>query len=320
MSLIDPLGRRFRSLRVSLTAACNYACDYCVPAGSVLKPSPNALDGADLMRLVGLLDRVLDLKKIRLTGGEPLIAPNLSAVLAGLRAHQSEISLTTNGQFLGRHVDALKAAGCKRINVSLDSMDPVVFKTMAKAGDLESVLSGIEAALAVGMKVKLNTVPMRTQNRDQVVPLFDWCSQRGIELRFIELMRMGHLQDVAAFDREFVPQAELVELLGVFGEAEQLPREANSTSQTWVNARGRFGFISNESAPFCGDCDRLRLTSDGMLYGCISSSNALDIRPALELDEPEAIALIVDRLGRALKDKQPVRFSGEQTIMQILGG
>ena len=320
MSLIDPLGRRFRSLRVSLTSACNYACDYCVPAGSLLKPSPDALDGADLMRLVTLLDRVLDLKKIRLTGGEPLIAPNLSAVLEGLREHSAEISLTTNGQFLARHIDALQAAGCKRINVSLDAMDPVVFKTMAKAGDLETVLEGIELALGAGMKVKVNTVPMRTQNRDQVVPLFDWCSARGVELRFIELMRMGHLQNGAAFDQEFIPQAELVDLLSEFGPAEPQPREANSTSQTWTNSRGRFGFISNESAPFCGDCDRLRLTSDGKLYGCISSSHALDIRDALTLPEPDAIALIMECLGQALKDKQPVRFSGEQTIMQILGG
>lgn len=320
MSLVDPLGRRFRSLRISLTSACNFACDYCVPEGSVLKPSPNALSGEALIKMMRLLDRVLDLNKVRLTGGEPLIAPNLPSILEGLKDCQAEISITTNGQFLHKHLPALVAAGCDRINLSLDAIDPVVFKRMAKAGDVETVLKGADAALAAGMKLKVNTVPMRGLNLDQVVPLFDWCSQRGVQLRFIELMRMGHLHDSDQFDQRFVPRDELVECLAQFGPAEQIGRAPNSTSQVWRNPAGEFAFIANESAPFCGDCDRLRLTSDGLLFGCISSSNAHDIRPVLDLPEHEAIGFLVDALGGALRDKQPVRFSGEQTIMQILGG
>lgn len=320
MSLIDRQGRQFKSLRLSLTSACNYACDYCVPEGSVLKPSPNALSGADLMRLVGLLHRTLGLTKLRLTGGEPLIAPNLHDVISRVAALNIETSITTNGQFLAKHAQALADAGVRAINVSLDALDPGVFKAMAKQGDVESVLAGIEACLALGLRVKVNTVPMRTKNRDQLAGLFEYCAARDIELRFIELMRMGHLAERAAFEAEFIPESEIVEILSVFGFAERLPRPPNSTSYAYQSPIGRFGFISNESAPFCGDCDRLRLSSDGRIYGCISSSAYEDIRPALDMPDGPALAFVQDALGQALKSKQPVRFTGEQTIMQIIGG
>ena len=320
MSLIDPLGRRFRSLRISLTAACNYACDYCVPPGSTLKPSASALSGTDLVTLARLLDRVLDIRKIRLTGGEPLIAPNLTEALVGLSDLTAELSLTTNGQFLARHVPALKAAGCKRINLSLDALDPVVFRRMAKAGDVDSVIEGALAARDAGLQVKVNMVPMRGKNLDQVASLFQWCADQGFQLRFIELMKMGHLHANEDFDAVFVGREELIECLSEHGPASRVGRDSYSTSEVWRNEVGEFGFIANESAPFCGDCDRLRLTSEGLLFGCISSSNAHDIRPALAMDEAEAVGFLVNTLGKALKDKQPVRFSGEQTIMQILGG
>jgi len=320
MSLIDRQGRSFKSLRLSLTSACNYACDYCVPDGTLLKPSANALSGQDLMRLVGLLHRVLGIKKIRLTGGEPLIAPNLDVVLQQLPQLKIDSSLTTNGQFLAAKADQLAAAGIGGINVSLDAIEPQAFLNMAKRGDLATVLAGIEAVLERGLRVKMNTVPMRTKNLDQLVGLFEYCAQRGIELRFIELMRMGHLADRNAFEAEFVSEQEIVDLLSVFGPAQRQARKANSTSYSYVNAHGSFGFISNESAPFCGDCDRLRLSSDGRLYGCISSSAYSDIRDALAMEEGNALAFVQEALADALKSKQPVRFSGEQTIMQIIGG
>lgn len=320
MSLVDRQGRQFKSLRISLTSACNYACDYCVPEGTLLKPSPEALSGQDLMRLVSLLHRVLGLTKLRLTGGEPLIAPNLQDVLQAIPALNIDTSVTTNGQFLKRHAQALADAGLSGVNVSLDALDPDVFLALAKQGDVHSVLAGIEAVLALGMRVKVNTVPMRTKNRDQLAPLFAWCSQRGIELRFIELMRMGHLSDPKAFDADFISEAEIVELLAAFGPAEVQARQANSTSYSYINDHGRFGFISNESAPFCSDCDRLRLSSDGRIFGCISSTHNRDIRPALEMETPNALAFIQEALGDTLKSKQPIRFSGEQTIMQIIGG
>ena len=320
MSLIDAQGRQFKSLRLSLTAACNFTCGYCVPEGTTLRPSPNALDGESLIRLVRLLDRVLGLEKIRLTGGEPLIAPNLKAVLEGLSDIKIPTSITTNGQFLAKHAQALHDAGVNAVNVSLDALDSGAFDAMAGGGDVESVLAGIEASLALGQRIKMNTVPMRSKNIDQLAPLFDYCATRGIELRFIELMRMGHLSDRSLFEKEFVSEAEIVEILGVFGEAQELPRKAHSTSRSYQNPRGRFGFIANESAPFCGDCDRLRLTSDGQLFGCISSALSQDIRPALAMEEPEALAFLQEQLGLALRVKQPVRFSGEQTIMQIIGG
>ena len=320
MSLIDSQGRSFKSLRLSLTSACNYACDYCVPDGTLLKPSANALSGPDLMKLVGLLHRVLGIKKIRLTGGEPLIAPNLNSVLEHLPALGIESSLTTNGQFLADKAQALADAGVGGINVSLDAIQSDAFLNIAKRGDLATVLKGIEAALALGLRVKMNTVPMRSKNLDQLAGLFEYCADRGIELRFIELMRMGHLADKAAFDAEFVSEQEIVELLSVFGPAERQDRKANSTSYNYVNPRGVFGFISNESAPFCGDCDRLRLSSEGKIYGCISSSASNDIRPALQMEQGPALAYVQEALSMSLKAKQPVRFSGEQTIMQIIGG
>jgi len=320
MSLIDRQGRQFKSLRISLTSACNYACDYCVPEGTLLKASPEALSGEDLMRLVSLLHRVLGLSKLRLTGGEPLIAPNLKTVLRAIPELGIDTSVTTNAQFLSRYCQDIARAGLSGVNVSLDALDPEVFRVLAKSGDVGTVLQGIEDALALGLRVKVNTVPMRTKNRDQLAPLFDWCSQRGIELRFIELMRMGHLSNPAAFEADFISEAEIVDLLSEFGPATQQPREANSTSYSYLNERGKFGFISNESAPFCSDCDRLRLSSDGRIFGCISSTHNRDIRPALAMETADALAFIQEALGDTLKSKQPVRFSGEQTIMQIIGG
>lgn len=226
--IVDRQGRRFRNLRVSLTAACNYACTYCVPDGKRLVAAQDELTADALARGVAYLVEAAGIERLRITGGEPLISPRLEAFLkavAGLGL--DDISLTTNGQLLVRKLPLLRDAGIRRLNVSLDTLDPGAFRGIARGGDLASVLAGMEQASAAGMAIKVNMVPMRGQNLDQVLPLLDYCLERGYELRFIELMRMGHLaRDGNAFLQQFVGLEQLLGLIGQSHRYEQAPDQS----------------------------------------------------------------------------------------------
>ncbi len=317
------MGRTFRKLRVSLTDACNFACIYCVPHGKRLHPVPG-LDAEQIVQCVRLLNRVSPLRSVRITGGEPLIAPQLEAFLE--RVSQLDIpdlSLTTNGHLLRDKLPLLLAAGIRRINVSVDSLDPVSFQEMTRGGDLAVVLDGIDAALAAGVQVKLNAVPIRGVNHEQVWPLIEYGLHNGIEVRFIELMRMGHLRDAAEFDRMVYTLDDILADVSSRHEFSEIAVPPDSTARRWRLAgseAGTFGIIPNVSAPFCAGCDRLRLTAQGRLYGCISSARWHDMSGLLELSEELAAARLVQLLGAALQDKQPVRFEGMIASMRALGG
>ena len=213
--IVDRQGRRFRNLRVSLTAACNYACTYCVPDGKRLVAAQDELSAEALARGVAYLIEAAGIERLRITGGEPLVSPRLDAFLAAVaKLDLDDISMTTNGQLLARKLPQLQAAGIRRLNVSLDTLDPQAFRRIARGGDLASVLAGMELASAMGMQIKVNMVPMRGHNLDQVLPLLDYCLERGFELRFIELMRMGHLaRDQNVFLQQFVGLDQLLALI-----------------------------------------------------------------------------------------------------------
>ena len=319
----DHLGRQFENLRVSLTAACNYACTYCVPNGKRLLKAKHELSAAALLRLVRLLMQATPISKVRLTGGEPLLSPKFDGFLLGLmELPLQDVSLTTNGQFLLDKQAVIKESGLTRINISLDTLDPLRFRQIAKGGDLQTVLAGIEAMLALGLKVKINMVPLRGKNFHEVVKLLDWCLERGIELRYIELMRMGHLsQPGSSFAAEFVPMQSL---LNVIGEKHAYARTAaphDSTAARFeVPGKGVFGIIANESEPFCRTCTRLRLSSAGHLYGCLSNASRQYLPELLDgLPDPEAVARLAPILRTALHQKQ-LAFQGETTIMKFIGG
>ena len=212
--IVDRQGRRFRNLRVSLTAACNYACTYCVPDGKRLVAAQDELSAEAMLRGVAYLIEAAGIERLRITGGEPLVSPKLEAFMGAVGGMGlSDISLTTNGQLLARKLPLLVDAGIRRINVSLDTLDADAFRSIARGGDLASVLDGMDQARAAGIKIKVNMVPLRGQNLDQVMPLLDYCLERNYELRFIELMRMGHLaSDANGFLQQFVSLQQLLEL------------------------------------------------------------------------------------------------------------
>ena len=319
---VDVLGRRFRNLRVSLTAACNYACTYCVPDGKRLQAAAMELSSDDMVKAIRLLIESAGIEKLRITGGEPLLSPKFDEILPRVMdLGLSDVSLTTNGQLLPRKAELIKASGLKRINVSLDTLDADRFRAIARSGDLATVLAGIEAMLDAGLRVKVNMVPIKTANIDQVLPLLEYCLERGIELRFIELMNMGYLKHDNAYTRDFFGMEEILELIGSNYEYARTDAPYDSTSVRYeIPGRGVFGIIANESEPFCASCTRLRLSSNGYLYGCLSNTARHDIKDVLAMPDDLARREIQNRLLGALHDKQTASFTGETTVMKFIGG
>lgn len=319
--IVDRLGRRFRNLRVSLTAACNYACTYCVPNGKRLVPAKNELQATDLLRAVTLLQQAAGIDKLRITGGEPLVTPKFDDFLLGvMKLPLNDVSLTTNGQLIPHKRDVIIESGIKRINVSLDTLNPVRFRQIARSGDLETVLAGIDMMLDAGIKVKVNMVPMRSQNAGEIVSMLDYCLDRGIELRYIELMRMGHLLHSNTFQADFMSMESLLDLIGEKYEFARTDAPYDSTAVRFsVPGRGVFGVIANESEPFCRSCTRLRLSSDGHLYGCLSNARNQSVTDILKLPDHLALPKLQNLLVSALDDKK-LAFQGEVTVMKFIGG
>ncbi|WP_271408286.1 GTP 3',8-cyclase MoaA [Pseudomonas sp. Q1-7] len=321
--IVDRQGRRFRNLRISLTAACNYACTYCVPDGKRLVAAQDELSAEAMVRGVAYLIEAAGIERLRITGGEPLVSPRLDPFLRAVSTLGLEdISLTSNGQLLSRKLPLLLDCGIRRLNISLDTLDAEAFRGIARGGDLATVLRGLEEARAAGLRIKVNMVPLRGKNLDQVLPLLDYCLERGFELRFIELMRMGHLaRDPNAFHQQFVGLEELLALIGTAHEFVQADAPLDATALRYrVPHLGHFGVIANESVPFCRTCSRLRLSSTGWLHGCLSSSNRHYVGDLLEKPRHEALPALQRLLVKALADKQDVAFSGGVTVMKIIGG
>ncbi|WP_298188209.1 radical SAM protein [uncultured Pseudomonas sp.] len=321
--IVDRQGRRFRNLRVSLTAACNYACTYCVPDGKRLVAAQDELSADAMLRGVAYLIEAAGIERLRITGGEPLLSPKLDAFLRGVsHLGLADISLTTNAQLLTRKLPLLLECGIRRLNVSLDTLDAAAFRTIARGGDLATVLDGLQQAKAAGLQIKVNMVPLRGQNLDQVLPLLDYCLANGFELRFIELMRMGHLaRDGNGFQRQFVGMPELLAMIAERYAFIQAAAPVDATALRYeIPGLGFFGVIANESVPFCRTCSRLRLSSTGWLHGCLSSSNRHYVADLLDKPRHQALPALQGLLVKALGDKQAVAFSGGATVMKIIGG
>ena len=321
--IVDRQGRRFRNLRISLTAACNYACTYCVPDGKRLVAAQDELSAEAMLRGVAYLIEAAGIERLRITGGEPLVSPKLDAFLRGVsQLGLADISLTSNGQLLARKLPLLLECGIRRLNISLDTLDAAAFRAIARGGDLATVLDSLQQARAAGMQIKVNMVPLRGQNLDQVLPLLDYCLANGFELRFIELMRMGHLaRDGNGFQRQFVGMPELLALIGSRYDYIQAHAPLDATALRYaIPGAGHFGVIANESVPFCRTCSRLRLSSTGWLHGCLSSSNRHYIGDLLDKPRHQALPALQGLLVKALGDKQDMAFSGGATVMKIIGG
>ena len=291
--LLDGRGRTARDLRISLTDRCNLRCAYCMPAaGLPWLPGSTILTDDEVGTLVRVAVERLGVRKLRFTGGEPLLRPGLAGIIAEAAAlrtdegRQPEVSLTTNGIGLDRRVEELAAAGLQRVNISLDSLDRERYASLARRDRLDDVLRGLAAADAAGLRpVKVNAVVMRGVNEADVVPLLDFCVRRGYRLRFIEQMPLGPKH---GWDRSsMVPAAEILALLAAEFDLVAAPGRGSAPAQEWLVAAsgdrpsGRVGVIASVTAPFCAACDRTRLTADGQVRNCLFAHAETDLRTAL---------------------------------------
>lgn len=329
MAIPASFGRCIHYLRISVVDRCNLRCSYCMPAGTASwLPGKNLLSNDEIERVVRCGVRG-GMDKVRLTGGEPLLRPGLTALIGRLRRIEGlrEIAMTTNGTLLARAVADLRAAGLDRLNVSLDSLDPRTFSDVTRGGRLDDVLAGLEAADAAGFPIKLNTVVMRGVNDAEAPEIARFGLERGWPVRFIEYMPMGC--GAADWRERFVPGAEtLARLEAAFGV---LTSEGGNAADPARRYRvpgypATVGLISSISEPFCATCDRLRLTADGRIRSCLLAPGEADVRSLLRGGAPdEAIAAALLRAAGMKPEWHGITADGAgirvpQRAMSQIGG
>ena len=306
----DQLGRALRDLRVSVTDRCNFRCTYCMPRevfgpGHAFLPRSALLSFEEIARVVAAFTG-LGVRKVRLTGGEPLLRRDLDQLVAALVALPGveDLALTTNGALLTEHAARLAQAGLPRVTVSLDALDPEVFAAMADTDlGVARVLEGIEAARAAGLAVKVNAVIRRGVNEDEIVPLAAYGRDLGVAVRFIEYMDVGasngwRLDDV-------VPAAEIRARIAAQWPLEPVaPAYAGEVATRWryADGTGEVGVIASVTQPFCGDCTRARLSAQGEVFTCLFAAAGHDLRPVLRDGAPgDGDADIRERLTEAIR-------------------
>ena len=292
--LIDPFGRRIDYLRLSVIDACNYACVYCVPECGIAPSLAEArLSAAELVRIAGVF-AALGVGRIRLTGGEPLVRRDLVGIARAISTLDGvhDLSLSTNGHRLDRQAAALHAAGVRRVNVSLDSLDAARFAAITRGGRLDAVLAGIDAALAAGMSpIKINMVVMAGENDAEIEAMLDFALGRGLELRFIETMPVGAAGDSVRTRR--IDAATLLERVRAWGGSDVLPQAAHcgggpARMFRFPDGRGSVGVISAVSQHFCASCNRVRVTAEGELLLCLGHEGAVSLRDPLRAGASDA--------------------------------
>lgn len=333
ISPLDRHGRGLRDLRISVTDRCNFRCRYCMPVESFgadheFLPRTELLSFEEIARVARLL-APLGVRKLRLTGGEPLLRRGLEDLVAMLAAIEGidDIAMTTNGVLLAHHAEALALAGLSRVTVSLDSLDPATFARMNGIGaKVERVLAGISAALAFGLPVKVNTVIQRGVNESEILPLARWARDLGVDVRFIEYMDVGETNGWKL--DEVVSAAEIHAILrSEFPLAPRDPAYRGEVARHWRHEDGgpEIGIIASVTKPFCSDCQRLRLSADGKAFTCLFADHGHDLRGSLRggLDDA-AIRKVIAGIWN-LRDDRYSEARGEgasrpKAEMSYLGG
>lgn len=316
--VIDRRGRPLADLRISLTDRCNFRCTYCMPAeafppGYRFLGASEVLGTAEIATLVGAAVRH-GVRKVRLTGGEPLLrAEVVDIVAAVVDSGAEDVAMTTNGSLLARFAARLRAAGLHRLTVSLDSLrDDTVAELSGGRATLGSIIAGIDAAEAAGFApLKLNCVVRRGVNEDDILPLAEFARRRGHVVRFIEYMDVGTSNRWRS--SEVVPAAEIVALV-----AARYPLEAVGVSYRgevaqryrYLDGAGELGVIGSVTAPFCGDCTRLRVSADGKLFTCLFATDGTDVRPLLRGPDGAALDSFLDTLWRNRGDAYSEQRAG----------
>ncbi|MCX7860955.1 MAG: GTP 3',8-cyclase MoaA [Chloroflexus sp.] len=324
---LDQYGRRIDYLRVSLTDRCNMRCVYCMPAvGMQFAPRPELLTNDELLLVIRAAARA-GFRKLRLTGGEPTLRHDLVNLVRELKRIPGieHIAMTTNALRLRKLAQPLREAGLDRVNISIDTLDPVKFRMMTRGGNLDEVWAGIEAADAAGLHpIKLNAVVVRGMNDEEVVRLASLTLDRPWEFRFIEVMPLTGVAGLA--EEGIVTSAELIARLERhYGPLEEIGHAPSDPARTYrlPGAKGVIGFISSVSDPFCSTCNRMRLTADGRLHLCLLRDDEVDLRAAVRsgatIDEIEQIirhAVYIKPWGHGLPEGVKPTLRG----MSELGG
>lgn len=310
----DRFGRIADYLRISVTDRCNFRCTYCMPENSRFLPRDELLSYEEIARIA---ERFIErgIRRIRITGGEPLVRRDIGDLMVHLGRHVAsgrldELLLTTNGSLLADHVDTLRQANVRRINVSLDSVDPGRFAAISRGGRLGDVLAGLEAARLAGLAVKINMVALRGRNEEDIVPVAEYCAANGFDLVLIETMPLGGAID----DREdrYVALDDFARpLFAVHPPVALDYRTAGPARYHMLTSLGlRVGLITPLSDNFCAGCNRLRLSTDGKIHPCLGSPIALDLRAAIRNG---GIAAVDRALDEALLQK-PERHDFEAQL------
>jgi cyclic pyranopterin phosphate synthase len=292
-ALIDPFGRHVSYLRVSVTDRCDYRCVYCMAEDMTFLPRQDLLTLEELDRVCSAFIEQ-GVKKLRLTGGEPLVRKGVMTLVESLSRHLKsgaleELTLTTNGSQLAKYAADLVKHGVKRINVSVDTLDPVKFKQITRWGDLAKVLEGIAVAKAAGLKIKINAVALKGVNEHEIPSMIRWCHEHGHELTLIETMPLGDIDG----DRtdQYLPLSQVrAQLMDQFTLIDN-PHKTGGPARymTVQETGGRIGFITPLTHNFCESCNRVRLTCTGTLFMCLGQEDAADLRAPLRASESNAL-------------------------------
>lgn len=275
--LIDHFGRRIRKLRLSLTDKCNLRCHYCMPVDQVFMDESHYLLTDEIVNIVKELQE-LGLEEVRLTGGEPLMRKSFPEIVEKLSAlGLKKIGLTTNGIYLDKYLDLLKRHKIFHLNISLDSLDEDNFRKITFGNQLRRILANIRMAVSEGFVIKINTVMMRGVNDHEVLDFVKFSEEEKVEVRFLELMRIGHARSEQ--QDQFISARELSRKIRLRHHLKTVVMPLDSTSYNFVTERGaQVGFIASESEPFCGQCSRWRLSADGILRACLLKDEGLSVR------------------------------------------
>lgn len=299
-ALVDPFRRAITYLRVSVTDRCDFRCVYCMSEDMTFLPKRDLLTLEELDRVCTVfVER--GVRKLRITGGEPLVRRNIMSLFAGLSRHLNsgaldELTLTTNGSQLARYAKELAGCGVQRVNVSIDTLDPEKFRRITRWGELAKVTDGVDAAQAAGLRVKINAVALKGVNEDEIETLMQWAHGRGMDLTLIEVMPLGEIETQRV--DQFLPLSLVRARLESRFTLEDLAERTGGPAR-YVRVKetgGKLGFITPLSHNFCESCNRVRLTCTGQLFMCLGQEDAADLRAPLRISEGN------ERLEQAIEE------------------
>ena len=315
--IIDPFGRKIDYLRVSVTDRCDFRCVYCMAEDMTFLPKRDLLTLEELDRLCSAFV-AKGVRRLRLTGGEPLVRKNIMQLFRSLSRHLGsgaldEITLTTNGSQLARHAAELVDCGVRRVNVSIDTLDHAKFKQITRWGDLGRVMEGLEAARRAGLAIKINAVALKGVNEDEIPFMLRWCGEQGFDLTLIETMPLGEIGE----DRtdQYLPLSQVRRDLAKSFTLNDIPYKTGGPARYVEVAEtgGRLGFITPLTHNFCESCNRVRVTCTGTLYMCLGQEDAADLRAPLRASEGNEV------LSRAIDEAITRKPKGHDFVIERRG-